>query len=62
MLSKKQNYIIYLFITFSNIQELRKQLENQVVTIDTLRNEKREVTECCENVWVGYVLLYFFCH
>ena len=32
------------------MQELRKQLENQVVTIDSLRNENRAAVERHENV------------
>lgn len=42
--------IIPIFQMFSYMQELRKQLENQVLTIDTLQNEKCAVIERHENV------------
>lgn len=35
---------------FAYTQELRKQLENQVLTIDTLQNENRAAIERHENV------------
>lgn len=39
--------MLYILV---HMQELRKQLENQVVTIDSLRNENRAVVERYENV------------
>lgn len=32
------------------LQELRKQLESQVLKIEALQNEKREAVECHQNV------------
>ena len=42
--------IILIFQNFSCMHELRKQFENQVLTIDTLQSEKRAVIKCHENV------------
>lgn len=39
-----------IFQMCSFIQELRKQLENKVLTIDTLQKENRATIECHENV------------
>ncbi|PQQ06894.1 uncharacterized protein Pyn_40783 [Prunus yedoensis var. nudiflora] len=41
--------VLYLLMIFEVSTELRKQLETQVVTIDTLRNENRLAVECHEN-------------
>lgn len=50
-----------------HMQELRKQLEAQVLTIDTLRNENRTSAEHHENVQppvifdLSFLLLISFC-
>ena len=52
--------IILMFKNFSCMQELRKQLENQVLTIDALQSENRAAIECHDNV--GSVLHSFPTH
>lgn len=45
--------MLYILV---HMQELRKQLENQVVTIDSLQNENRAVAERKENVHSAHSL------
>ena len=40
------------------LQELRKQLESQVLKIEALQNEKREALECHQNVFFFIMLLH----
>jgi len=44
------NFFSFFNCTQSSCQELRKQLEDQVVTIDTLRSDNRAAVERHESV------------